>query len=185
MHTDAMRRRWQNSRYKEHMANMVREYWDNASFEDFRKEFLPSYSGFRRDVGFNAKSCWEANLARVLLYCERKFDIDVPLELEIPEELRYLFRDGKAILFIDFISTTKDGRIRAYEISAHSFENPKGRAKLELLSQQYPELNIQGVDKHFYRRLEKTFKDKINADSRFVAWEDSRYNIRTNPQNFA
>jgi len=185
---EAIKRKWKDPKYKAFMMEINsksrRRYWDRAQFGDSRKEALPTNHGFRKDIGYNAKSSWEANLARVLLYCGREFETDFPVSLTIPDELRDIFNDDNVILFADFLSITRDNRIRAYEIMAHPLENAAAYAKISLFQEQYPYMRMTIVDRRFYKRLERDFKDKINTDQRFVGWEDSKHNIRTHPEDF-
>ncbi len=58
---------------------------------------------------------------------------------------------------------------------------PHGLAKAEMLLHQYPDLPVTIIDQKTYARLKKHFKDKINSNPKFIAWEDAEYDITTNP----
>src|SRR3989344_3447870 len=59
---------WTDEAYRERDAEAKRK----ARFEgnNLTKYHLPTISGIRRDIGY-AQSTWEANLARIFLYCKR------------------------------------------------------------------------------------------------------------------
>ncbi len=184
IHREVATRLWSDPEYREMMLNSGRRTWKRRGYEDFRSEFLPTYSGFRRDIGYNAKSCWEANIARILIFSGRKFTRNVPLELEIEEGYEGIISPGNSTFFVDFLSEDKRGKFRIYEIIAHYFENPVGIAKAEMLLHQYPNMPITIIDQKVYSRFRKLFRDRINSDSRFVAWEETGHNIKTNLEDF-
>ena len=180
-----MNKLWEDPAFREKIVNSDRRTWRRRGYEDSRSKSLPTYSGFRRDIGFIAKSCWESNIARILLYCGRDFVRNFPLEITIEQEYEQMFEPGTATFFVDFISTNERNFSKTYEIVSHYFENPIGIAKADMLLNQYPNMPIKIIDSKTYRRLEKHFKDKINEGQRFVGWEEKDYNIKTNPEDFA
>jgi hypothetical protein len=182
---EASKERWNDPEFRVKMSEKSRETWRRRGYEEFRNEHLPTHSGFRSDIGFNAKSAWEANVARALLYNGRIFETDVPLDLVVEGEYDEMFESGTMRLFIDFLAFNENSGIKAYEIVSHYFENPRGLAKVEMLMTQYPRLNVKLINERFYKKLRSRFRDRINSDSRFIAWEDSNYNITTNPSDFS
>lgn len=178
-------RLWSDPQHREKIVNSDRRRWRRRGYEDSRNEYLPTNSGFRRDIGFNAKSCWEANIARILLFCGREFTRNFPLEITIEQEYEDIFEPGNSTFFVDFISDNKKGSSKVYEIIAHYLENPIGIAKADMLLHQYPNMPIKIIDQKTYKRLQNHFKDRINEDPRFVGWEETGYNIKTNPEDFS
>lgn len=149
------------------------------------KYALPTISGYRRDIDFIAQSTWEANFARVLMYCNRDFYTKEIFRLNVPDCYRHLFRSGETEMWIDFVTSDNRGSIVLYDIVAHPLEEPAGIAKMDMLRHQYPDLNVRIIDEETYERFRDYFEGKINDDMRFRGWETYQDNLRTSPQKYS
>ena len=158
--------------------------WQDDPFLEKIKDNLPTIGGYRRDIGYHAKSMMEANLARAILYSGRAFESDYPIELKVEGKHKHVFGSDQTTMFIDFATTTKRGTRVLYEIMVHPFEDPKGKAKLEMLLDQYPDINIRIINNQSYTKLRAHFESRINADPRFIAWETGELNLKTHPTYF-
>jgi hypothetical protein len=56
--------------------------------------------------------------------------------------------------------------------------------KLEAAIKQYPEITFRTVDRKVYHRFARRFRERINADPRFAGWEDSKDNLKKNPDKY-
>ena len=175
-----LHKRWEDPEFRKRQAEGVREVRLNP--ENIENYKLPTIHGNRNDIGY-AQSAWEANFARVLLYCDREFIRNEKFRLEVKPELKYLFKSDVTDLSIDFVVKDKRGELVLYEIVAHPGENPVGFAKLEMLIEQYP-VEVRTIGKRYYRRLEKHFKDKIESHQDLSGWETGKDNLKTNPEKY-
>lgn len=146
---------------------------------------LPTIQGERRDIGFYAQSAWEANIARVLMYCGRAFYSREAFRLSVPPEYQDTFTADITEMSVDFITLDPRGNLQAYEIMAHPAEYSIGWMKLKLLIEQYPYLDVRPIIPKFYRAIRRHFQKRINADSRFAGWETKKDNLRNNPSKYA
>ena len=146
-----------------------------------QKYFLPTIKGYRKDIGFVALSTWEANLARIFLYCKREVR-QQELELAVTSEYSHLFDLETTSMNIDFV--VKNGRGEFYKIMVPSPEGRKDWAKVEMLAGQYPDINLNIILPGDYRILERFFRDKINSAKNLAGWEDSEDNLKTNPTKY-
>lgn len=202
-HAEAMRKRWQDPEYRERHAQAIKRsasrVWADLGFRERNAEgtrrarsdpknagkyYLPTFKGYRKDIAFHAQSSWEANFARVLMYCGREFLTGETFRLQVPQDSRHLFVSNVTEMHVDFVSLDSRGNPLIYEIMAHPLENPVGFAKLEMLIQQYP-VSVRVIDPPFYERLKKRFEDKINSTSFLSGWETGKDNLKTNPQKYA
>lgn len=174
--------RWQDPKFREKFLEAARRMrLDPANVGKYN---LPTIKGERSDIGFYAQSTWEANFARALLYYGREFDVRQNFILEVPEEYKELFPEGKTETNIDFLSLDPRGNLVLYEIMSHPKKDPVGWAKLEMLSNQYPMFRVVPVTERFYRRLERLLEDRINANPLFAGWETKKDNLKSNPAKF-
>lgn len=153
--------------------------------EKLRRYHVPSIQGSRRDIGYHAFSCWEANVARVLMYTERPFLVKEAFLLQVPNEYQELFPIGETEVTVDFVIMDLEDRIVVHDILAHPAEDPIGCTKLELLRTQYPTLDVRPITPKIYREMQKQFRTIIDNDPRFCGWETSEDNLRNNPSKFA
>ncbi|GEM_PF-4132993 len=175
--------RWrENPSFREKIAEASRRARLDPQNTD--KYYLPSIQGFRRDINFYAQSMWEANIARILIYCDREFYTREIFRLNVPQRYTTLFNQRETELSVDFVIKDPRDNIILYEIMAHPLENPLGITKLEMLVEQYPQLNLRVIDERTYKRLEKNFKRKINHHSSLIGWEHSEDNVRNNPEKY-
>ncbi len=195
---EAVKRNWEDPQFRERNAEATRRNWEDPQFKKRQAEavskarldpkniaryYLPTIKGYRGDVGFDAQSSWEANFARILICCGRKFYTGETFILEVPTEYREIIGSDKTKMRVDFVSETPRGDIVMYEIMAHPLEEPIGYAKLELLIQQHP-VDVHIIDKRLYKRLEAHFKARIDNDPMLAGWETSQDNLRTNPRRY-
>lgn len=145
---------------------------------------ISSINGYRSDIGFNAQSTWEANFARILIYCGRKFSVREKFALKVPEEYMHLFKSDETILSVDFAAKDPKGNSVFYEIMAHPLEGREGSAKLEMLLQQYPGINLRVIDRRFYDRVKVHFEERIKSAPYLHGWETPEDNLRTNPGKY-
>ncbi len=178
---EGVRANWQDPEFRARQAEGTREARLNS--KNAGKFYLPTIQGTRKDIGY-AKSTWEANLARVFSYIGREYLMHEKMKLTIANEQKYLFKDIKSDMGVDFIVTDPRGNLKIYEIMAHPFKDPKGVAKLEMLAEQYPTIKIKPVSARLYRRLEQRFQERINGDARFAGWEQKEDNVRDNPAKY-
>lgn len=180
----AVEKRWSDPEARRAMGEFFKSIRTNPAYIDKFK--VPSIQGVRRDIGFNAQSSWEANIARILMYSGRNFYRGEVFSLSVPESYASAIptSDGITNFVADFIVEDPRGNLVAYEIMAHPYENPSGWAKVELLAEQYPTLPVRLITEPLYYRLEKLYKAKINHDERFCGWEDQYSNLRKDPDKF-
>lgn len=179
---------WQDSQFREMMIAVSKVKWDDPDFRQKNREalnrarltaekqgryYLPTIQGERRDIGY-AKSAWEANVKRVLLFVGREVLTNEALKLSNGTQFE-----------IDFVTTKADGGFKLYEIMAHPLENPEGWDKLNLAQIEYPEFNITPITRRMYHRIARRFQARIDADPNFCGWEREGDNLRDNPQKYA
>ena len=102
----------QNPEFRERGAEATRRTRLNPSNID--KYRLPTIQGYRNDIGFYAQSTWEANFARILIYCAKQFQnrekfsprefyTRENLRLQVTEEFKHLFDSKEIEKSIDFV----------------------------------------------------------------------------------
>ena len=180
-HKKALSEKWRDPRFREKMVEAARGARLNP--ENMDKYYLPTIRGYRKDIDFYAQSAWEANLARVFMYCRREFSIGEVFRLKVPEKYKGMFESGVTEKRVDFMVEDPRGNMILYEIMAHPLENPVGYAKLELLIQQHP-VKIRTIDGKSYARLRRHFENKINNTPGLSGWEAKDDNLRTNPGKY-
>ena len=195
---EGVRENWKDPRFRARNAEGVRENWKDPRFrarqaegvrrarldpENIGKYYLPTIHGYRSDIGLDAQSTWEANFARVLVYCGREFYSGEVFRLRVPEEHRELFNSDETEMRIDYVVRDNRGNLVLYEIMAHPLKDPIGYVKLEMLMNQYP-ADIRIIDGKFYRRLKRHFEGRINNFEGLAGWETSRDNLRTSPGKY-
>lgn len=183
-HAERMARRWENDDYRAKVTEALRQ----ATEARIQLGQLPleSIHGLRRDVEFYAFSTWEANLARVLTYMGWTYDVRTPFELEIPTEFQELYNmPDISVFYIDFVTVSPKGGIKANEIMVHPRKNPRGWVKVELFREQYPDIPLRLITGRYYEILERRYRSLIEADSRFCGWETKDDNLYTNPARFS
>ncbi len=190
-------RLWQTEEYRSKMSEVGRRVltnsWGDPNFRNkmlhklLTQNYLSLHTvyGYRGDLGFPTWSTWEANLARILIYCGRLFESRKILELKVDEKYENIFQGKKIDVIIDFLVVDNRENIYLYEILVKSFKKQEGMAKLEMILEQYPNLDLRIINQSYYERLERWFKDKINSDSRFIGWETYKDNLKTNPEKYS
>ena len=173
--------RWQDPKFRKRNAEAVR----NARFnpENLSLYKLPTIQGYRKDIGFEAQSSWEANLARIFQYLETEYYPHEKFDLNVSDKYGGLFDSDKTSVQIDFLVRNQRGKLILYEIMASHLEGEKDLAKLEMLVEQYP-LPLRIITPKKYHRLERLFKEKIQNSEEFFGWEDSKDNLITNPEKY-
>ena len=174
--------RWHNPAYREKFLEAARRARLDPT--NVGRYNLPTIKGERSDIGFYAQSTWEANFARVLLFCGREFDVRQNFRFEVPEEYRELFPEGISETNIDFLSQDPRCNLILYEIMAHPKKNPVGWAKLDMLIHQYPAFRVVPITERMYRKLQRRFEDRINTDPLLAGWETEKDNLKSNPNKF-
>jgi hypothetical protein len=171
--------------YKQKASERQKQLWRKKGYSEDLKASLHSYHGFRKDIGYHSRSMMEANLARVFIYCGRDIQPDCQISLNVPEEVRSALGVEEISSFVDFISIKRDNKVTFYEIVAEKYPYSEIKSlKLELMISQFPNADIRVIDSKKYSRIERIFRDKIDGDNRFVGWEDSSFNIKTDPAKF-
>lgn len=168
--------------------NTVAEALRRSTEERIQLGLLPlsSVHGLRRDLGFYAFSTWEANLARVFAFMNWAYQSRVPFELEVPDEFQEKYgMPATSIFHLDFLTLSPGDRLRGTEIMVHPYKNPIGWAKVRLFREQHPEIPLRLISDRYYGRLERGYRDLIEADSRFCGWETKEDNLFSNPDKFA
>ncbi|MEM5797493.1 MAG: hypothetical protein QXD72_02435 [Candidatus Aenigmatarchaeota archaeon] len=84
-----MYQRWQDPEFRERQAEAARRARLNPN--NVERYYLPTIRGYRGDIKLYAKSTWEANFARILLYCGREFYTGETFRLKVTDEYRELF----------------------------------------------------------------------------------------------
>lgn len=179
----AIKRNWQSKEFRQRQAEGARR--ERLSPEGVERHHLPTIAGYRSDIRFYAQSTWEANFARALEYCGRSYEQGKIFRLEVPEELKHLFKSGVTDKRVDFAVMDPRGNKVLYEIVAHQSEGTATRAKLEMLARQHPDVRLRQVTPDFYRRLRKHFADGINGSPKLHGWETYTDNLRTSPAKYA
>ncbi len=182
-HLEGVRRSMQDLEWRGRRAEAVRQARHDPTRIGRYK--VPTIQGVRRDIGYHAFSAWEANIARVLMYCERDFYTQEGFNLMVPQEYQDLFPIKNTEITLDFITLDPRGNFLAYELMAHPLENPVGWAKLELLIDQYPMLQVRPIIPKFYNAIQRHFQRRINEDPRFCGWETSKDSLRNNPTKYS
>ncbi len=150
-----------------------------------RNSYLPTFHGFRKDIGFDSRSMWEANLARILKHLNFKIEPHVDFNLNIPGELKGIFKSDNTNITSDFSAISTKGRHYYYEILARPYDRPVDKAKLDLLRKQLPEnAKLIVITEKRYAALENAFADRVASDSRFIGWETTKDNISTSPEKW-
>ena len=173
---------WRDPEFRERMLEALRR--TRVELERSGLYYLPTIHGFRSDIGFDAKSSWEANFARVLLLLGREFYPRKTFELTVTSPYMDLFNFDHTEIDLDFITIDSRGNRVAYEIMAHPLEGVKDWAKLEMLAEQYPHITVKPVTARFYHRLQRRFEERINTDSNLAGWETGEDNLKTNPEKY-
>ncbi len=196
---EAVRQNWKDPEFRRRNAEAVRQNWKNEEFRERQAEAtrtarldpanlsrykLPTLQGYRKDIGFEAQSAWEANLARVFQYTGREYHPHEKFDLHISEKYKDLFKSDKTSVQIDFVVRDLRERLVLYEIMASPLEDEKSWAKLEMLVEQY-NLPLRIITQEKYHRLEKYFKEKIQNSSAFCGWETYQDNILTDPEKYS
>ena len=182
-HAEAVKANWQDQEFRERHAEAVRTA--RLKPENIDKYYLPTIHGYRRDIQLNTQSCWEANLARVLLYTGREFTHQQNFRLKLRDEFQELFGGNDVTeTNIDFTTIDNRGNFVLYEIMSHPLEDEKSWAKLEMVAEQYA-MRVVPIGLRFYRKIEHRFKERINGSSYFAGWEDKEDNLRTNSRKYA
>lgn len=104
--------------------------------------------------------------------------------LSVPKEYQLIFKSDKTQITVDFMVQDLRGNIGVYEIMAYPKEDPVGWAKLDMLTQQYPNVPVHPVTKKMYHRLRARFENRINSSQSLAGWENSKDNLYTNPEKF-
>lgn len=109
-------------------------------------------------------------------------------ELGVPQDMRHLFDWRSEVSYTpDFFLPLQE---RYIEIKGDwmSGSGERTMAKIILFKRENPNRELELIDIHKYRKLEREYKEQINNNPRFVGWEcGSRkkgYNLATNPKDF-
>lgn len=175
---------WQNSDFREKTIEASRQAKSNPKNEG--KYVLPTVTGVRRGIGF-CQSTWEANIGRVLRFVRREYLKGEPFRLSVPEEFQIVLHVQSLTtdFHLDYLTIDPRGNFVGYEIMVHPLEGKEGWLKAELFTQQHPEVRLVLVTDKLYSRLRKRFKDRISKDPDLVGWEDSKDNLRLNPDKWS
>jgi hypothetical protein len=125
--------------------------------------------GFREDIQMYVRSRWEANFARILIYCKRNFEYETQ---RFPLRFGLYYRP-------DFIIEYK-----IYEVKGYL--DKLNRIKLKLFRKLYPQYKLVLVNEKFYKKLCSRFSHKIywesqqldNSKERLLRKEESLETIR-------
>lgn len=198
----AARERWETPEYRSRMQEVLQTLWADEGHRrlvsassrslwlDVERRIkmlggmLSTVHGERRDINFYALSTYEANIARMLMLIGRDFYTREVFTLQVESEFTDLFQDGQTTTAVDFVTEDPRGKIRLYEIMAHPLEDPVGWAKLTMLMNQHPDLDIRAIDPKYYAVLAARFAGRINASDQFCGWETTKDNLRTNPGKY-
>lgn len=197
-----MQERWQTQEFREKMQSIVEEMWQDPSHRELvslsgqllwldvdrrirmLQGSLSSIHGNRGDIDFYALSTWEANFARVLKLTGRDFYTRELFTLNVVPEFADIFKAATTTMAADFITVDSEGRIVLYEIMVDYLKDPVGWAKLNMLIQQHPDLDIRAITSEDYDELEQDFAEQINVTAEFSGWETQKDNLYTNPEKY-
>jgi hypothetical protein len=111
-------------------------------------------TGYRADLEMNFRSAWEANYARVLL--------DEGEEVRYEED-RFALRDDSGKLICTYVPDFKLDEREYLEVKGHAKSSDewdcdckrceRDRRKMGLMNVQYPDVKINIMGKHEYRKL--------------------------------
>ncbi len=117
-------------------------------------------SGYREDLGHYVRSSWEADMARVFLYLEWKYQYE-------PRTFELVRKDGRKLTYTpDFFVSEQN---TWYEIKG--WMDNASAEKIELFQQQYPECNLVVIDKTLFAEFQVKYAS-------LVKWECPQF-----PQN--
>lgn len=120
--------------------------------------------GFRKDLGVEFRSSWEANVARVLNYKGIEWNYETEIyDLDLSKTR---VKMDSARYIPDFI--LKNGTI----IEIKGFWDSRSKLKNSLFRDQYPDKNILTIDSDIYRCIAQKYKDIIPD------WEDDKVQAR-------
>lgn len=120
--------------------------------------------GFRKDLGMEFRSSWEANIARVLNYKGISWDYETEIfDLDLSKTR---VKMDSARYIPDFI--LKNGLI----IEIKGFWDSRSKLKNSLFRDQYPDKNILTIDNDIYRCIAQKYKEVIPN------WEDDKAQTR-------
>ena len=119
-----------------------------ASKRNASRTYTKGVGGIRKDIGHYVRSRWEANFARYLLYTGYQYEYETRVFI--------LQHEDKTIRY------TPDFKVedRFYEVKG--WWDPRSLLIKQLMSQQYPDVNIKYIDEEVYLKIEDQFKEKIN-----------------------
>lgn len=158
---------------REAQEGKIKKLWYNCSFREEKKQFLRfGIFGYRRDIGFEAKSMMEANLARIFMHSNREFG----------HEFLLYSSDGRSSS-MDFLVPDKMNRPIIYNILSSLRSEVDIRRYFQIM-QEYPGYKFKEITLKKYFRLESFFKEKINNSSRFCGWECRGDNLRVSPLKY-
>ncbi len=176
--------RWKDPEFREKQAEAVRENWKDEEFRKRNAEAVriartspaTRIKGYRVDINKNAETTWEANLHRIINYCNRKEVRGKIFELTRPSELSDIIKVESPKLRLDLLVKDPRGNLVGYEIVTH----PQRKTyEIAQLAEQQHGIKVIIITERRYQRLEDWFRKKI------AYWENPQDNIRINPRKYA
>lgn len=115
-------------------------------------------AGKRADIGFYVRSRWEANVARIFLWCQSA-GIFERVEYE-PRRFEFgAIKRGVRSYLPDFRITWPDQQTEYVEVKG--WFDPKSKTALSRFSKYYPDESLWLIDSSVYKELTACFADDI------------------------
>ncbi len=178
--SEGVKAKWRDPEFKSKISFSRKEKWEDPNY----RQAVDPISGYRDDIGFDAKSAWEANFARILILLNRNFYTRRRFQITVDDEYRHLFDKGTVYKTIDFVVIRPNGKTVFYDMMKDPTTDPASHAKIKMLRRQYPNYDIRTIGERFYHKLRRRFQDCVDKSEKLIGWETSINNLRTNPSYF-
>ena len=139
-----------------------------------RESTLPGLGthNYRKDLGFSVRSSWEANYARILIHDGVEFEYEPQtFVLKVPEDMKSIFRGKDEVKYTPDFKRQDTGHFVEIKGTWYNFNGMEAMGKCLLFQRLHPEYILEIIGIQEYRKLEKTYKGKINSSDRFLGWE--------------
>ena len=140
---------------KEKMREAALARWQEPEFQRMMSLKLGAgrhtRRGYREDLGFYARSSWEANFARILNFLEEEFYY---------EPKRFVIRGLHEKVVATYLSDFYLVRLDQY-VDIKGFWDENSRAKITMFRNAFPDIKFDVVDSQSYRKMESKFSGLV------------------------